>query len=373
MDRPIRVAQVIGMAINGGTESFVMNYYKYIDRNKVQFDFFVESTSKIINKDIIENMGGKVIIIPSYKNVFKYMRTLKKLFKDGNYDIVHSHMNTLSVFTLRAAKKAGIKVRIAHSHTFLVKNNEHIKNFIKNILKFFSKKYATNYFACGEQAGRWLFGNKTYKKGLVSIINNAIDLNKFKFDVQNRNEIKEEYNIVNKIVIGNIGRFQTQKNQLFLLEIFAEIIRRDSNYILLILGDGPLRECLMKKCDDLKISQYVFFVGVKTNPEKFYSAMDCFVLPSLYEGFPIVGVEAQINGLPCFFSDTITSEILLTPNSSKISLDSSVVFWCEKIISVLSNKSLGRTNAYKIFEKSKYDIEYESNNLMKKYFEIIKR
>ena len=176
MDRVIRVAQIIGKAINGGTEAFAMNYYTHIDRSKVQFDFFVESTSKIIDRELIESLGGRVVIIPSYKNPFNYIKILTKLFKDGNYDIVHSNMNALSVFTLRAAKKAGVPIRIAHSHSTSNKK-EWKKTIIKNLLKPLSKIYATHYFACSELAGRWLFGNKTFDKGQVKVINNAIELN----------------------------------------------------------------------------------------------------------------------------------------------------------------------------------------------------
>ena len=159
-EKVIKVAQVIGMAVDGGTESVWMNYYRNIDKKKIQFDFLVENESKIINKKEIESMGGKIVIIPPYNNPIKYMRVLKKIFKENPYDIVHSNMNALSVFTLRAAKKAGIKVRIAHSHSTSNKK-EWKKNILKNILRPFSKVYATHYLACSELAGRWLFGNKT--------------------------------------------------------------------------------------------------------------------------------------------------------------------------------------------------------------------
>ena len=185
-DKVIRVAHVIGMAINGGTESLWMNYYRNIDRTKIQFDFLVESESQIINKKEIEELGGRVVIIPPYKNLFKYIKTLTKIFKENKYDIVHSNMNALSVFTLKAAKKAGINVRIAHSHS-TSNHKEFGKSIIKNILRPFSKVNATHYFACSKSSAEWLFGKKMVKKNKVTIINNAVDLNRFCYDENKRN------------------------------------------------------------------------------------------------------------------------------------------------------------------------------------------
>ena len=210
----IRVAQVIGHAGTGGVESCIMNYYKHIDKTKVQFDFFVESDSKIIDKEKIEAMGGKIVIIPPYTKLGKYIKELKRLFKEGKYDIVHSNMNALSVFTLYAAKKAGIKIRIAHSHSTTNKK-EWKKNLVKKVLKPFSKKYPTHYFACSELAGRWLFGNKCFDNKKVYIVNNAVDVERFAFNENVRQETREKYNLEGKTVVGHIGRFMTQKNHHF--------------------------------------------------------------------------------------------------------------------------------------------------------------
>ena len=179
-NKKIRVAQIIGKACNGGVEACIFNYFKAIDKSKVTFDFFVENTSDIINKDVIESMGGRVIITPKYTNLFKYLSFLRKKFKQEKYDIVHSNINTLSVFPLFTAWLAGIKVRIAHSHSTSNKK-EHLRNLIKGILRPFSKVFATHYFACSELAGRWLFGNRTFNKGKVFVLNNAIDIDRFKF------------------------------------------------------------------------------------------------------------------------------------------------------------------------------------------------
>lgn len=367
MNKIIRVAQVIGNAGAGGVEACIMNYYKAIDKTKVQFDFFVEQESVIINKKDVESMGGKVIIIPSYKNVFKYMKTLEKLFKDGNYDIVHSNMNAVSVFTLKAAKKAGIKVRIAHSHS-TSNYREFMKTIIKNILRSFSKVYATDYFACSEKAGRWLFGNKAFNEGKVTIIPNAIDIEKFKFDEIKRKEIRNKYNINdNDFVIGHVGRFVKQKNHKFLIKLFYEVKKERPYSKLLLIGDGPLKSKIETMVNKLNLQDSVIFCGVQEHTEWYYNAMDCFVLPSLYEGLPVVGVEAQANGLPCFFSKNMTKEIIILQNAQFFCLNQKKVL--KKIIThncdkyrLLCNKDISKE-----MEEKGFNINYEANKLENKY------
>ena len=312
-DKIIRVAQVIGKANSGGVESCIMNYYRHIDKTKVQFDFFVENTCKIIRKDKIEEMGGRVVIIPPYTKIFKYIKELKRLFTEGNYDIVHSNMNALSVFTLFAAWLAGIKVRIAHSHSTTNKK-EWKKNLIKNILKPFSKVFATDYFACSELAGRWLFGNRTFNKGKVKIITNAIEIDKFLFNEEIRNQMRKELNIEDKFVVGHIGRFVEQKNHTFLVDVFYEVQKERPNSVLLLIGDGPLLEEIKEKIKRLGIQDKVIFAGVHKHPERYYQAMDVFVLPSLYEGLGMVLIEAQVNGLPCIISNNIPQDAVYNQN-----------------------------------------------------------
>ena len=216
-----------------------MNYYRNIDKSKVQFDFIVDEDSSYIPREEIERLGGKVIIVPPYQKIFKYIRTLKKVFKENNYKIVHSNLNTLSVFPLFAAKLAGVPVRIAHSHSTSNKK-EWKKNILKNILRPFSKVFATDYFACSEYAGRWLFGNKTFEEGKVTIIKNAIDVDKFKYNEEIRNKIRKQLNVEEKFVIGHVGRFMEQKNHEFLIDIFNKIHMKRKESILLLIGDGPL-------------------------------------------------------------------------------------------------------------------------------------
>lgn len=368
-NRVIRVAQIIGIANDGGVESCIMNYYKAIDKRKVQFDFFVESTSKIINKERIEEMGGRVIITPSYKNPVKYIRFLKNVFIQNKYDIVHSNLNSLSIFPLKAAKKAGIKIRIAHSHSTSNKK-EFIRNFIKNILKLFSKMYATHFFACSEKAGRWLFGNKFFESKKVVIINNAIDIDKFRFNKKIRDDLRKKLDIENKFVIGNIGRFVKQKNQMFLIDIFYEYTKKYNDSCLLIIGDGPLHDQILQKVTELNLNDRVILAGKHENIEDWYQTMDCFILPSLYEGLPVVGVEAQINGLNCIFSSNITKELKINENVEFVSLNSDVKEWINKIES-LNNRFNNRELFLEKFVKSKYDIEFEAQKLLKLYYNFV--
>ncbi len=364
----IKVAQVIGKAVDGGTEAFAMNYYRNIDRSKVQFDFLVESTSKTIDIDEIRSLGGNVVIIPSYKNPLKYMNTLKKIFKQNKYDIVHSNMNTLSVFTLRAAQKAGVKIRIAHSHS-TSNSKEHIRNFAKLILKHFSKLYATNYFCCSEEAGRWLFGNKLYDAKKVELIYNGINIQKFKFDSLTRKKLRSEYSINDKIVYGHVGRMVSQKNHILLLKIFAEIHKKQKNAVLLLVGDGPLKSEIINLAEKLKISDKIIFAGTHKDVSCFYDMMDCFIFPSLYEGLGMTLIEAQINGLDCFVSSTIPKSAIINTNVLTIDLDSLPEEWALNILNF--SNSYQRENGYINFLNSNYDIKICAKHLEELYENMV--
>ncbi len=360
----IRVAQIVGFATEGGVESYIMNYYKEIDHNKVQFDFFIEegSTSKIIIPEKIEKLGGKVIYIPKLKSMLLNDRKLVKLLKDGNYDIVHANKTSLNFFYLKAAKKAGIKIRISHAHTTSTKK-EFLRNIVKNFLKLFSKKYATHYVACSEIAGRWLFGNKAYNEGKVTIINNAIDLKRYKFNAELRKEIRENLGVENKFVVGHVGRFMKQKNHLFLLDIFYEIQKIAPDSVLLLIGDGPLHEKIVKKIENLGLKDKVILSGVHKHPERFYQAMDVFVFPSFYEGLGMVLIEAQISGLPCYVSKEVPKEAKINESVEFLELKDSKK-WAKAII---LEKENNRFNYYKSFIYSKYDLENETKKLSSYY------
>ena len=327
----MRVAHVVGKMNNAGVEAVVMNYYRHIDRSKIQFDFIVDEDSTHIPREEIESLGGRIFIVPPYQKLNKYIPALIKLFKENKNKIVHSHINTLSVFPLYAAKKAGVPVRIAHSHSTAAPG-EWKKNILKYTLRPFAKVYATHYAACSRYAGEWLFGKRSMERGEVTIFNNAIDLDKFKYDENVRNEVRKELGLEGKFVIGHVGRFCYQKNQEFLIDVFEEVYKQNPDAVLMLVGDGPDREKIEVKVKSSYVSDCVLILGNRNDTDRLYQAMDVFVLPSRYEGLPVVGVEAQAAGLPCVLSDKITKETKMTENVVFVSTSQSEIEWANKVI-----------------------------------------
>lgn len=252
VSEPIRVAQIMGKMTNGGVEAVVMNYYRHIDRSKVQFDFIVDadSTHTQFLQDQIESLGGRVYIVPPYQKLGKYIPALVEIFRKNSYQIVHSHINSLSVFPLYAAKKAGVPVRIAHSHSTAALG-EWKKNIFKYVLRPFSKVYATHYAACSKLAGEWLFGKKTMRNGHVTIFNNAIDLDKYRYNEVVRAQVREELGLGNKFVVGHVGNFRYQKNQDFVIDVFQKIHAQNPESVLLMIGDGEDFERIRARVEDI--------------------------------------------------------------------------------------------------------------------------
>ena len=344
--KPVIVAQIMGKWIGGGVESVIMNYYRHLDHKKIQFDFICDEDSTRIPYDEIKKLGGRVFLVPKYQKLPQYLKALKDLFRKNQYHIVHSNVNTLSVFPLYAAKKAGVPVRISHSHS-TSNPKEWKRNIIKNILRPFSKRYATDYFACSELAGRYLFGNKTFDHGEVKIIHNAIDLDKFKFDPEARKKLRKELDIKEKtVVIGHVGRFVKQKNHDFLIDVFKEYHTKNPDSKLLLIGTGPLEEKIKAKVKKLNLSDSVLFLGQREDTNKLYSAMDVFCLPSLYEGLGMVLIEAQMNGLPCLASDKVPKEAKITENIDFIVFD--IKEFVKKIHTERIESNIGLLEKYNI-------------------------
>lgn len=367
-DEPVRVAQIMGKWVGGGVESVVMNYYRYIDRTKIQFDFICDDDSTNIPYEEIEKLGGKVILIPPYQKVFKYHNKLKKILKEGHYKIVHSHINTLSVFSLFAAKCAGVPVRIAHSHSTTNKK-EKKKNLLKQLLRPFSKLFATDYMCCSELAGRWLFGDKEYDKGNVYLLNNAIDLDKFKYNETLRKKKRKELGIKDDtLVIGHIGRFVAQKNHDYLIDIFNEIHKKNNNSVLLLAGQGPLMEEIKNKAKELNLDDSVKLLGQRNDANELYQAFDVFLLPSLYEGLPVVGVEAQAAGLLCYLSDDMTKETKVLDITKFMSLNNTPEEWADNILDDV--KKYKRIDVSKEMTAKNFNIKEEVKRLEKYYLNL---
>ena len=364
----IRIAQVVGKMNSGGVESFIMNYYRNIDRTKIQFDFIVDKNSILPQRKEIEKLGGKIFEISSYNNPIKYMYQLFKIFKNNKYKIVHSHMNALSVFPLFCAYITRVPIRIAHSHSTSNKN-EIIKNSIKLMLRPFSKVFATDYFACTEHAGRWLFGNKIFNNGKVKVIPNSIDIKKFEYNEKNRKKIREELKIDDKFVIGNVGRFTKQKNHNFIINVFYDICKEDDQMILLLIGEGPLEEKIKEKVKLLNIENKVIFLGTTDKVDEYMQAMDVLFFPSLYEGLGMVTIEAQCSGLPCIVSKEVPKEVEVSDKVEFIDLNE-FEKWKEKIFTISKEKGNRETDLNRIRERGFY-IKDEAVKLEKIYINLI--
>lgn len=369
-EESVRIAHIIGKWIGGGVESVVMNYYRNIDKSKIQFDFICDDDSTNIPRAEIESMGGRIILIPPYQKVFKYQKELKRVLREGNYRIVHSHINALSVFPLRAAKKAGVPVRIAHSHSTTNKK-EWKKNILKMVLKPFSKVYATHYFACTEHAGRWLFGDKTFDEGKVYILNNAIDLDKFKYNEEVRRAKRKDLNIDDDtIVIGHAGRFVAQKNHEFIIDIFNEVHKQNKNTKLMLIGKGPLEEHIKEKVEQYRLTEAVMFLGQRPDDiHELYQAMDIFLFPSLYEGLGMVAIEAQCSGLPCICSTEVPEAAKVTNNIEFIDLQENIEKWTEEVLLHINNSR--KEDYIDQVEKCGYNIRQEVKELEKKYLSFM--
>ena len=291
--KPLRVLQIIGIVCGGGVEAVIMNYYRNIDRTKIQFDFVVDGYEKTYLDDEIKAIGGKVYHVEPYrKNIFRYMRQIYKIVRAGHYEIVHSNMNTLSVFSLFSAWLGGARLRILHNHSTAVKG-EGKRTMLKYILRPFATLFANRYAACSQLAGKWMYGDKLMTSGKVKVVNNAIDIKKFAYNEEKRQNLQKKLGINKEnLVLGHVGRFMYQKNHEFLLEVFAALIKRRPKSMLLLIGEGELRHRMEEKAERLGLMENVRFLGMCTDVADLYNVMDIFVLPSWYEGLPVVSVEA---------------------------------------------------------------------------------
>ena len=366
---PIRVLQIIGIVCGGGVEAVIMNYYHNIDKTKIQFDFIIDGYKKSILDDEILSLGGKIYKVEPYnKNIFKYIYQIYRIVKDNNYKIVHSNMNTLAVFSLFAAWFAGAEVRILHNHSTATKN-EKLRSVMKYILRPFAPIFANRYMACSHLAGEWMYGKEKMQSGKVKILNNAIDIERFAYNYKARKKLRQELNInEDTFVLGHVGRFMYQKNHDFLIDIFKELHKRRKNSLLLLIGDGILRQRIEEKVAYYKLQSSVKFLGLRKDIAALYNIMDVFVLPSWYEGLPVVSIEAQANGLPCFISNKVSFECKLSNSVHFIDLKESPIYWSKEI---LNCKLLRNKNAIKELNEKNFNIKKEINNLENFYLKEI--
>ncbi len=329
MSEPIRVAQIVGKLMAGGVENVVFNYYRAIDKDKIQFDFYYDADSMAEPPQDLIEMGARFIKIPPYQKLPKYLSALKKHFKENQYIIVHSHLNTLSVFPLYMAWRCKVPVRIAHNHSVPAGEN-YKRTCLKYFLRFFSKLFPTDYFACSEKAGRWLFGNKTYDMGRVKIVKNALLFEKYRLASSNRDLLREKYNLRDKFVIGHVGRFTFAKNHEFLLDVFKEVLRKNDNARLMLVGDGELKLQIVSRIKELNIEDKVILVGQVNNAENYYCVADVMTLPSLFEGLGLSVIESQAAGTPIIVSEAIPDEAFISNGCTKLPLKKEL--WAAEIL-----------------------------------------
>lgn len=352
----VLVISTVNLGFNGIT-SVIMNYYRNINRDKIQFDFVVcEEIHNSIAEEI-KDLGGKVYNLPSRKKrTIKYLKELKKLVKQKNYEIVHLHGNSGTLYLdIHTLKKAGVPMRIVHSH-----NTTCNYKFIHKILKNSLNREMTDGIACSQVAGDWLF-NKDY-----TIINNGIDIDRFLFNEQIRNEYREKMGVKNKFIIGHIGHFSYQKNHEYLIRVFNEVLKKEPNAILMLIGDGKLRYEIEEQLKELEIEKNVMLLGKRSDISELMQMMDIFVFPSRFEGLPVVLIEAQSAGLNALVSDAITKECQVTERVKFLGLDKDENEWAQEILSLRS--VYNRDNVEEKLKKSKFNIKNETKKLEDIYF-----
>lgn len=358
--KPIRILQIVTKMDAAGIETFLMNVYRKIDRTKLQFDFLTHRSEKGFFDDEIRELGGKIYNVPpinplKHKNYLKALNVFFATHKE--YKIVHSHINTFSLYPLREALKADVPIRVAHSHIADVPFD--LKTPFRIYTKSKLSKYSTHNFACSAMAGKWLYGEDAILKNNFKVINNSIDTAKYSYNKEVRKKLRNELGIEEEFVIGHIGRFNKQKNHEFLIKIFKAVHEKHPTAVLMLVGDGHLRGKFEKQVKDLNLHKNVIFTGVRPDVNELLQVMDVFVFPSFFEGLGIVAVEAQAAGLPCLLSETIPEEAHVTNLAEVLSLKDPIQMWRDKILEHTSRQD--RVVTEKQIRANGYDISETSN------------
>lgn len=360
---------VSSLSKNSGVMSVVMNYYRQMDKNKIQFDFIhFKDTDNAYGKEIMD-MGGETYLCPNPKNILSFYRYLNSFFKDNasQYVAIQLHTIYLNSMVLPVAKKYGIENRMVHNHA--TRYSDKRVNSIRNrILYLPYRKNSTHFIACSKAAGVFLYGEKALNEKKVYILNNAIDMEKFDYSLLTREKMRKYLKIENKFVVGHVGRFSEPKNHVFIIKIFAELCSMYHNAILMLAGEGPLEEKIRGLVKEYNLEDKVLFLGLRTDIHELMQAMDVFVLPSLYEGLPVVGVEAQAAGLPCIISDTVTNEIKISDLVTFKNLNDPPVEWVNAIIK--TKDKMPRHNTNDEIKNAGFNIKFESQKLQNFYLNL---
>lgn len=354
---------VFGMTENpGGIETFIMNYYRNIDRTQLQFDFIYNS-EKVAYQNEIEMLGGRLwYICARSANIDQYYKDIKTFFSDhaSEYKAIWINMCNLSnIDYLKFAQKYRIPVRIIHSH-----NSKNMEGFLRGVLHRVNRhvihKYATNYWACSDVAGKWFYNKKVMQDKYYRVIHNAINIKQFAYNQQKRDSLRRDLGIENKLVIGNVGRFHFQKNHEFLIRIFAEIYKRNKQSVLLLVGQGELEADIREQVRRLHLEENVSFLGLRNDVSDLMSAMDVFLFPSAFEGLGIVAIEAQASGLPCIVSTEVPQDAKVTDRIKFIPLSLPAEEWAKEVLTCDSLQNSDRLEVNQKLLNSDFNIEKEA-------------
>lgn len=358
----LRVLQVVTKMDRCGLETLLMNYYRNIDREIIQFDFLTHREEHGQYDDEIEQLGGNIYHIPPLNPLNPgYYKALDDFFRTHPYNIVHSHLDCTSTFPLRAAKKAGVSYRIAHIHS--TSQDKDFKYPIKMLSKKMMPYYATDFFACGEVAGKWAFPGKKF-----IVMKNAIDTAKYMPNASIRSKVRKEFNLENEFLVGHVGHFAPPKNHTFLLKIFSEFKRIEPSAKLMLVGGGDREPDIIQEAERLGIISDVIFTGVRADVNELMQAMDVFVLPSLYEGLPVTMVEAQAAGLPCVISDKVPTECAIVDGLVKsVALSDDLSIWVDALQKA---KNIERKDHTQEISEKGYDIKQAADWLKNYYISL---
>jgi glycosyltransferase involved in cell wall biosynthesis len=352
----LRILHITPSMDRGGIETLLMNLYRNIDRNKIQFDFLLSSDKEDSYNEEIRELGGKIYHIPSRrKGIFKNRTALDSFFKTHNYyDIIHQHVSSLSyIVPLKFAKKYGIKHRVVHIH-----NTMGPKGFLHAVLHRFNRvvinKYCTDKFACSIDAAIWGFGSKELKNKSFHVLNNGVETDHFIYNETIRKKIRTDLNLEKKFVVGHVGRFSKQKNHEFIIKVFAELKKIRSDSLLLLVGTGKLEPIIREQVKELKLDNDIMFLGLRSDVNILMQAMDVFLFPSLYEGLGIAAVEAQASGLPVYASNEVPKEAAVTGLFHTLNLKWQPIEWAKYLES--NSHQEFRVNTKALIVEQGYDI-----------------
>lgn len=375
MTEPIRILNLFVIMDRGGAEAMVMNYYRSIDRTKVQFDFMVHREQRGEYEDEIEKLGGKVYRMRPIRpgSFHKYEKELDDFFtQHPEYKIIHCNCSELGYYAFKVAKKHNVAVRICHAHSAPSVDKgfmEKAKSIFRNYFKKGIRPLTTDMFVCSTVAGDWLFGKENESRFVM--MNNAIDTKKYIQNDAVKERIRKKYNLENKYVIGHVGRFVTAKNHPFILQVFNEVQKKCENARLLLVGkyDTQIGNDFIKKAEELGIKDKIVFTGVVDNVNEMLQSMDLFLFPSLYEGLPVSVIEAQAAGLKCVVSNTITSQCIVTDNVKVMSLETDAEKWADEILKYKDGYTHEDTS--KQIADAHFDIEENAKWLQNFYLDKI--